>query len=595
MKTLLPVILVTMSLATSSALGMKKLTKIPKPLKIEGAETIADIRYLPEWRYVGRDGPFGDWEMTMNLYLPKDRKAGQRLPLVMFVHGGAYSAGHKDDTYPRELLKKLVSKGFAVGSMNYILRPKGIFPQVWWDFEEAARFLRSNAKKYGLNPNAFGAVGISAGGWLITTTGHSDGTLFTTHGNTYVSQSQLKNFAYTPRFLEGGSLTFLRPTLATTTAYPGVSGRWQVLAYDFSMLGDRANSFTPALIGMVGKKHTTMPKALAKAGADWTPLVLSYPPKPDRYDRGVHAPDMKVSTARKLDGSGEAPMSEVLAEMLRRKLIGSEARTPAPEIWPTDRRATGPVNVTMVTTDPAITVHYTLDGSKPTAASPKYTGAIQIKPGTRIRAMALMKGKPASRVVEATYIKGPQKPVIVAPAKRKLPEGQTGKPYRLRFNADLPKARFCLQGDLAPQFRNHPKPRMHFPNGMALAGDGTFSGTPKKPGTYWIQVWVNDGPGRVATHRDFIWTVTGKDLSEKEDAPRVKADTYTQIATLDNWTGRNLKYVTGQMLQAGIPVALQPLADKQTMLLVPADQKEAAIKALKDIHTRTGQKMVLAE
>ena len=93
----------------------------------------------------------------------------------MYVHGGAYNAGHKDESYQADLLQTLVDKGFAVASFNYILG-KGIMPQVFWDFEDSARFLRMHAKKYNLDPCAFGAIGISAGGWLITSSGHADGT-----------------------------------------------------------------------------------------------------------------------------------------------------------------------------------------------------------------------------------------------------------------------------------------------------------------------------------------------------------------------------------------------------------------------------------
>ena len=52
-----------------------------------------------------------------------------------------------------------------------------------------------------------------------------------------------------------------------------------------------------------------------------------------------------------------------------------------------------------------------------------------------------------------------------------------------------------------------------YPNGMLMDTDGVWSGTPTKPGTYWLQVWVNGEPGSIASHRDYLWTVTGEDLS----------------------------------------------------------------------------------
>jgi len=578
------------STATVSA-QLKELKEVPPPLVIAGAENIHNLRYLPDYRYTGNNGPRGDWEMTLNLYLPKPRPKA-RLPLVMYVHGGAYSAGHKDESYPAELLRELVAQGFAVGSLNYILDPKGIMPQVFWDFEEAARYLRTHADKYQLDPNAFGAVGISAGGWLITTSGHSDGTVYSQGINSYVHDSQLRDHTYRPKFLEAGAATFLRPTLAPATAYPGVSGRWQVLAYDFAMLTSQANGRSPMLIGMVGKKSANRPKELIDRPVDWTPLVLHYPPLPQRYDQGVHAPNMKETTATRLDGNGEGPITEVLGHLLRRQLVGEEARTPAPEIWPTVRRVTGPVKMTMVTTDPAITVHYTLDGSEPTAKSPRYEAPVMVEPGTRVRALAVMAGRRPSRIVETTFTKGPRLPTITAPDTRELPAGETGKPYTIKFESDLGNARFDLQGDLTPRMATHPKTTVTYPNNMMLRGDGVFTGTPQFPGKFWLQVWVNDGEGRVATHRDYVWEVKGKPLVAQTEAT-ASIDSNVQIAVVDGWSDRNIRYLIGQMQQNGIRIVLQPLVEKKNMVLVPEGDRSAAIEVFKSVQKTTGQPATL--
>ena len=124
----------------------------------------------------GDKGVRRDYEMLLDLWVPKGR---DDCPLVMYVHGGAYAEGNKSlgKNYTA-LAERLMAKGFAFASFNYIMKPKGIRPQVWYDYRDAARFLRMNAKKYRLDPTKFGSMGISAGGWLITSAGHGTGDLF---------------------------------------------------------------------------------------------------------------------------------------------------------------------------------------------------------------------------------------------------------------------------------------------------------------------------------------------------------------------------------------------------------------------------------
>ena len=76
-----------------------------------------------------------------------------------------------------------MERGFAFASLNYVLGPKGIRPQVWYDYRDSARFLRLNAEKFRLDPSKFSSFGISAGGWLISTAGHGTGDHFTNNRN----------------------------------------------------------------------------------------------------------------------------------------------------------------------------------------------------------------------------------------------------------------------------------------------------------------------------------------------------------------------------------------------------------------------------
>lgn len=100
----------------------------------------------------------------LDLFVPK---GDGPFPLVIYVHGGSWEGGSKDGN----AAASIAAKGFAVASINYRLSNHAVFPAQIEDCRAAVRFLRSNAKKYKLNSDRFGAVGLSAGGHLVSLLG----------------------------------------------------------------------------------------------------------------------------------------------------------------------------------------------------------------------------------------------------------------------------------------------------------------------------------------------------------------------------------------------------------------------------------------
>ena len=98
----------------------------------------------------------------LDLHLPA--QAGDRLPLVVVIHGGAFLMG--DKTMDAEEIAALVDAGFAAAALNYRLSGEARFPAAVEDVKAAVRFLRANAAEYGLDPDRFGAFDASAGGHL---------------------------------------------------------------------------------------------------------------------------------------------------------------------------------------------------------------------------------------------------------------------------------------------------------------------------------------------------------------------------------------------------------------------------------------------
>ncbi len=105
---------------------------------------------------------------VLDLYVPKSDKP---LPLVIWVHGGAWQAGDKANC-PAVFLTE---QGFAVASVNYRLSQHAVFPAQIEDCKAAVRWLRASAQKYNLDADRFGAWGASAGGHLVTLLGTSGG------------------------------------------------------------------------------------------------------------------------------------------------------------------------------------------------------------------------------------------------------------------------------------------------------------------------------------------------------------------------------------------------------------------------------------
>ena len=110
----------------------------------------------------------GHRQQVLNLYLP-EQPSDKPLPLVIWIHGGAWLGGSHANPPVLFLLKK----GFAVASIQYRFSKDAIWPAQSYDCKAAIRFLRANAKKYNLDPDHFGVGGDSAGGHLAAFIGTS--------------------------------------------------------------------------------------------------------------------------------------------------------------------------------------------------------------------------------------------------------------------------------------------------------------------------------------------------------------------------------------------------------------------------------------
>lgn len=109
----------------------------------------------------------------LDIYLPTTGSGP--FPLVIMVHGGGFMFGDKSDGGGLTGVDQLLAANYAVASINYRLSGEAQYPAQINDAKAAVRYLRSNATKYNLNPDKFGAWGASAGGNLVSLLGTTCG------------------------------------------------------------------------------------------------------------------------------------------------------------------------------------------------------------------------------------------------------------------------------------------------------------------------------------------------------------------------------------------------------------------------------------
>ena len=103
---------------------------------------------------------------TLDLYLPKNRKPGEKSPAVLLIHGGGWKEGDKRQAREIEFGTTLAENGFVAASVNYALRSAGRFPINLQDCKNGIRYLRTHVEELGIDPNRLAVMGGSAGGHL---------------------------------------------------------------------------------------------------------------------------------------------------------------------------------------------------------------------------------------------------------------------------------------------------------------------------------------------------------------------------------------------------------------------------------------------
>jgi acetyl esterase/lipase len=172
----LSVLVVLLSLLTFAQPGP---ANRPQRAEVRGAQSLpAGTKAQRNLAYVTN----GHERQRLDLFIPAG--ATNPLPLIIWIHGGAWQGGSKENCPALRYLER----GYAVASINYRLSQHAIFPAQIEDCKAAVRWLRVHAKEHSLDPNRFAAWGSSAGGHLVALLGTSgDAKEFDVGENLHVS------------------------------------------------------------------------------------------------------------------------------------------------------------------------------------------------------------------------------------------------------------------------------------------------------------------------------------------------------------------------------------------------------------------------
>ena len=120
--------------------------------------------------------------LQLDMYQPTGDTVTSR-PAIVWVHGGSFSGGSKTSGELVDEATTFAKLGFVNVSINYRLESPGCsgsfsncgeaIQEAWADAQTAVRFMRTNAAKYGVDPNRIAIGGSSAGGITALNVGYA--------------------------------------------------------------------------------------------------------------------------------------------------------------------------------------------------------------------------------------------------------------------------------------------------------------------------------------------------------------------------------------------------------------------------------------
>ncbi len=134
-------------------------------MRIADDKSPLDVRRIDGVTYASH----ASGDLKLDLVLP----AATGAPLVVFVHGGGWRSGSREEFAP--VAVRLARRGYASALVSYRLSTVARYPAAVHDVKAAVTWLRTHAQRYGLDPHRIALAGGSAGGQLASLAGMTAG------------------------------------------------------------------------------------------------------------------------------------------------------------------------------------------------------------------------------------------------------------------------------------------------------------------------------------------------------------------------------------------------------------------------------------
>jgi len=126
---------------------------------VAAAASSTDVEILPDLVYGHKDG----LAMTLDVLKPA---TGANGAAILYMVSGGWVSRWAPPQQSAERFKFLLDKGFTVVVIRHGSSPRYLVPDAVADVRQAVRYVRYNAKKWGVDPDRLGVHGGSAGGHL---------------------------------------------------------------------------------------------------------------------------------------------------------------------------------------------------------------------------------------------------------------------------------------------------------------------------------------------------------------------------------------------------------------------------------------------
>jgi acetyl esterase/lipase len=126
----------------------KTVTEMNKYAPKTGVDARLDVQYGS-----------GSSDTSFDVFRPSD--ATGPLPTVVWIHGGAWISGSKENVDP--YVRMIAAEGFTTVALNYTVSPETTYPTALNQLNDALGHLVANADEYGIDPDRIVIAGDSAG------------------------------------------------------------------------------------------------------------------------------------------------------------------------------------------------------------------------------------------------------------------------------------------------------------------------------------------------------------------------------------------------------------------------------------------------